>query len=358
MEGSDDKDSKSEEPTEKKIRDAVERGQIPVSREVSTLFSLLGFSAFFLFFGQSSIFSASTFLASLMDACDTIRLDSEHDVLALVRLLMAGIGKALLPLFVILIGTGLVASFLQNQPAAIVDRIVPKANRVSPSAGLKRIFGAAGFVEFLKSFAKLSVAVVVVVMSMKSVPQTLLDGMFQQTPVFGHALWTVTLKLLLSVSVAMIVIAGADLLWSRFHWRTGLRMTRQEVKDELKQAEGDPIVKARVRSVARDRARRRMMKAVETATLVVANPTHYAVALRYDRPKDAAPVVVAKGQDLVALKIREIAEQNGVQVFEEVALARALYKAAGVDQTIPPEFFAAVAELVRIVYANTSKRKM
>lgn len=358
MEESHDKDSKSEEPTEKKIRDAVERGQIPVSREVSTLFGLLGFSAFFLFFGQSAIMSSAVSLSSVIDMSDRLRLDTGHDVLGLVRLLIAGIGGAFLPLFVILVVVGLAASFLQNQPAAILERIVPKANRISPSAGFKRIFGAAGMAEFLKSLAKLSVAATVVAFSMKSVPQTLLEGMFQQTPVFGQALWTVTVKLMLSVSVAMLVIAGADLVWSRFHWRTGLRMTRQEVKDEMKQAEGDPIVKARIRSVARDRARRRMMKAVETATLVIANPTHYAVALRYERPKDAAPVVVAKGQDLVALKIREIAEEHGVQVFEDVALARSLHKAVAVDRTIPPEFFAAVAELVRIVYASKPVRKM
>lgn len=132
-------------------------------------------------------------------------------------------------------------------------------------------------------------------------------------------------------------------------------MSRQEIKDEHKQVEGDPIVKARLRSLARDRARRRMMTAVPKATLVIANPTHYSIALKYVRDEDAAPVVVAKGQDLVALKIREIASEHGIPIFEDVALARSMYKQVSVDSVIPAQFYQAVAELVRIVYAKKAK---
>ena len=135
-------------------------------------------------------------------------------------------------------------------------------------------------------------------------------------------------------------------------------MTKQEVKDELKQSEGDPIVKSRLRSLARDRARRRMMTAVPRATLVIANPTHYSIALKYVREEDSAPVVLAKGTDLVALKIREIAEANNVPIFEDVALARSMYKQVSVDSVIPQQFYQAVAELIRVVYANKAKRKV
>jgi flagellar biosynthesis protein FlhB len=134
-------------------------------------------------------------------------------------------------------------------------------------------------------------------------------------------------------------------------------MTKQEVKDENKQSEGDPIVKARLRSLQRDRARKRMMTAVPRATLVIANPTHYAIALKYVRDEDSAPLVLAKGQDLVALKIREIAEANNIPVFEDVALARSMYKQVSVDSVIPAQFYQAVAELVRIVYSSKPKRK-
>ena len=131
-------------------------------------------------------------------------------------------------------------------------------------------------------------------------------------------------------------------------------MTKQEIKDEIKQSEGDPLVKARLRSLGRDRARRRMISAVPTATLIIANPTHFSVALRYRANEDAAPIVVAKGQDLIALKIREIAAANSIPVFEDVQLARALYKQVNVDQMIAPEFYKAVAELIRVINTRHS----
>jgi flagellar biosynthetic protein FlhB len=174
---------------------------------------------------------------------------------------------------------------------------------------------------------------------------------------FTKVIRSITVDILVAVVLVMAAIAAADLVWSRFSWRRDMRMSKQEVKDELKQSEGDPIVKSRIRSVARDRARRRMMTAVPKATLVIANPTHYAIALRYVREENSAPLVVAKGQDLVALKIREIAEENGIPVFEDVALARSMYKQVSVDSVIPPQFYQAVAELVRIVYAKKPEPK-
>jgi flagellar biosynthetic protein FlhB len=165
-------------------------------------------------------------------------------------------------------------------------------------------------------------------------------------------------NILTAIVLVMAAIAAADVVWSRFSWRQDMRMSRQEVKDELKQSEGDPIVKSRIRSVARDRARRRMMTAVPKATLVIANPTHYSIALKYVRDEDSAPLVLAKGQDLVALKIREIAAELGIPVFEDVALARSMYKQVSVDSVIPPQFYQAVAELVRIVYAKKPDRKV
>ena len=160
-------------------------------------------------------------------------------------------------------------------------------------------------------------------------------------------------QLLISFSVAVVAIAAFDFAWSRFSWRRQLRMTKQELKDEQKEIEGNPMVKARMRSLARDRIRRQMMANVPKATVVVANPTHFSVALRYKPPTDYAPVVVAKGQDILALRIREIAVENDVPVIENIPLARALYKQVEVDQVIPQEFYQAVAELIR--YINSQK---
>jgi flagellar biosynthetic protein FlhB len=159
------------------------------------------------------------------------------------------------------------------------------------------------------------------------------------------------------VAVATLVLVAADLVWSRLFWQRDLRMTRQEIKDELKQVDGDPIVKARLRSLARDRLRKRMMAAVPRATLVIANPTHYAVALRYVREEGGAPLVVAKGQDLIALKIREIAVEHGIPVIENKALAKSLYRSVEVDEMIPPEFYKAVAEIVFFLFARQAQAR-
>ena len=186
-------------------------------------------------------------------------------------------------------------------------------------------------------------------------PEELLNGMFLDPVAFSSITSDIIQRMLLAVCFAMALVAAADFMWQRYSWRENLRMTRKEVTDELKQAEGDPIVKARMRSIARDRSRQRMMEAVPTATLVIANPTHISIALRFDADKDEAPVVVAKGQDLIALKIREIAKESGIPVFERIELARALNKVVEVNQIIPPDFYAAVAELINIIYRKNSE---
>jgi flagellar biosynthesis protein FlhB len=178
------------------------------------------------------------------------------------------------------------------------------------------------------------------------------NAMFGDPSALPETIRVISIRLLAGVSVATVVLVGADLVWSRMHWEHELRMTKQEVKDEHKQAEGDPIQKARRLSLARARSRKRMMAAVPTATVVVANPTHFAVAMRYRRNEDAAPVVVAKGKDLVALKIREIAEANEVPVVEDKPLARSLHDAVEVDRMIPPEFYRAVAELLHFLQSK------
>ena len=162
----------------------------------------------------------------------------------------------------------------------------------------------------------------------------------------------VPLYLVAAGSLAALVVA--DLLWTRLKWHFDLRMTKQEVKDEQKQAEGDPIVRARQRSLARDRARRRMMAAVPRATVVIANPTHYAVALRYVRGEEATPFVLAKGLDNLALKIREIAEAHDIPVIEDRALARSLYEAVSLDRPIPTEFYRAIAEIILYLMSRSN----
>jgi flagellar biosynthesis protein FlhB len=156
--------------------------------------------------------------------------------------------------------------------------------------------------------------------------------------------------------VATLLLVTVDLVWSRMNWRKELRMSRQEVKDEAKQIEGDPMVKARMRSLALDRRRRNMIAAVSRATMVVANPTHYAVALRYVREEGGAPHVLAKGKDYLALRIRAAAEENNIPVIEDKALARSMYDSVEVDRMIPPEFYRAIAELIHTLQRRERRR--
>lgn len=352
-----EKDSKTEEATEKKIRDTIEKGRLPSSREAPILASFLAILIFGIFLAERSSADLGMFLAIFLERPEAWPLDTAKDVSVLYTVVLTQVGKALLVLVVLLMAAGVVASVVQNLPQFVAERIRPQASRISPAAGWKRLFGAQGFVEFAKSVAKLVVVCVVLALVLRGSLETLLSGMITAPAVFTVVMNGMAVQIVTVIVAVMAVIAAADLVWSRFHWRQELRMTRQEVKDELKQSEGDPIVKSRLRSLARDRARRRMMTEVPKATLVIANPTHYAIALRYVREEHSAPVVLAKGTDLVALKIREIAEANGIPVFEDVALARSMYKQVSVDSVIPPQFYQAVAELVRAVQASKAPKR-
>ena len=352
-----DKDSKTEEATEKKVRDTIEQGKLPHSRETAILASFVAILVFTVFYARDAVVDLGMFLSMFLEKPEAWPMDTETDVIALYRTVMMEIGRAVASLLVLLVAAGIAASVFQNMPQFVGERIRPQFSRISLAKGWSRLFGVQGLVEFLKSLAKLGFAMAVLFFTLSQDHRQLLAGMITNPFEFAMVIRSITVDILVAIVFVMGVIAAADLVWSRFHWKQELRMSKQEVKDELKQSEGDPIVKSRLRSLARDRARRRMMTAVPRATLVIANPTHFSIALKYVREEDSAPLVLAKGQDLVALKIREIAREHGIPVFEDVALARSMYKQVSVDSVIPSQFYQAVAELVRIVYSNKAERR-
>ena len=347
-----DKESKTEDASEKKIRDTVEKGKLPFAREAPIFASFTAIMLFAIFFAEQSTARLAGFLSIFLEKPEDWPLGTERDVVLIMQIVMFECGKVLGALMLLLVTAAIAASILQNTPRFVLERIKPQFSRISLKEGFGRLFGAQGFAELLKSLGKLTFAGVILAIAMRNAQSELISGMSTHPAVFGFVINDIAKQILVAITLVMLLIAAADILWSRYHWLQDLRMTRQEVKDELKQTVGDPIVRMRMRSLQRDRARQRMMSAVPTATLVIANPTHYSIALRYVREENDAPVVVAKGQDLVALKIREIAEENGVPVFENVALARSMYKQVSVDSLIPAQFYQAVAELVRIVYAR------
>jgi len=356
MADSDDKDSKTEEPSEKKIRDALDKGQTPFSKETTLFASFVAILSFTFFFAYSTFVNLGEFLSLFIEKPHDWLLENNADAIVLSQLVAVEIGKAVFIAFAMMMAFGLAGAMLQTPPQIAVDRITPKFERISLAKGWKRMFGSQGLSEFVKSVAKVVFATAFVVFALRDAPVRLLDGMSTSPTTFAAVMLDIAVEMLMTVTLIMALIAVADLVWSRHQWRSNLRMSKQEVKDEHKQQEGDPIVKARIRSLQRDRARNRMIAAVPQATLVIANPTHFSIALRYDRERDAAPVVVAKGQDLVALKIREIAKEHNIPVFEDVALARSMYSQVSIDSVIPSQFYQAVAELIRIIYANNAKK--
>jgi flagellar biosynthetic protein FlhB len=347
-----DKESKTEEATEKKVQDAVEKGNVPFSREAATLASLLGMTVIASFFLATSVGRLNFSLAQLLDSAGGWPLQNGGDAVRLFEAIGMDALWLLLPVLAILSVAGILSSFLQNSPRLVLDRITPKLSRVSVGSGWSRIFGAQGQVEFLKSAAKLIAVCVLGFLLLRSAQNDVLNAMFMEPSALPSLLLGMGTRLITAIAVATIVLVAADLVWSRLFWSRDLRMTRQELKDEMKQVEGDPLVKARLRSLARDRARKRMIAAVPRATFVVANPTHYAIALRYVKEEGGAPMVIAKGQDLIALKIREIAAQHSIPIIEDKLLARSLYKVVEVDKMIPPEFYKAVAEIVLFLFSR------
>ncbi|WP_112664662.1 flagellar biosynthesis protein FlhB [Microvirga flavescens] len=344
-----DKESKTEAATDKKIRDAIEKGNIPFSKEAPVFASIVGLLIVLSFATRKNVAALTEKLALFIDHPRSFSLQTGADATLLFQALALEIGSFLTPIIVVLVICGLASSILQNIPRVAYERIRPQWSRISPMSGWGRIFGRQGHVEFLKSVFKFFTITLVSIILLRSEQYKVAAAMFSDPSLVPEMILTMAIRLISAVSIATIVLVAGDLIWSRVRWQRDLRMSRQEIKDEFKQMEGDPLVKARLRSLAQDRSRKRMLAAVPRATVVIANPTHYAIALRYEREETSAPLVIAKGVDLVALRIREAAERHGVPVVEDKALARSMYDSVEVDRMIPPDFYRAVAQILFFV---------
>jgi flagellar biosynthetic protein FlhB len=344
-----DKESQTEEATEKRLADAIERGVVPTSREVALLASLASMLIVMAFVMRESAARLIAALVHFVDDPGGWRLEQGSDAIALGNLVLLNALGFLAPIFALFVVAGIVASVAQNAPRFVFDRIMPDLSRLSIRGGLSRIYGLSGLTEFLKSAVKLVAVGAIVALVLNGQRVMLVNAMFYDVGGLPERILDVALRVISASVAATLVVASADIVWARIHWRRGQRMSRQEIKEEIKQTEGDRLLKARLRSIRLDRSRKRMLAAVPKATMVVANPTHYAVALRYVRSEGGAPIVVAKGLDLIALKIRQIAEEHNIPVVEDRPLARSLYDAVKVDAQIPAEFYRAIAELIHFI---------
>jgi flagellar biosynthetic protein FlhB len=344
-----DADSKTEDPSSRKLDKAREEGDISQSPEVKTAVALVSILVVIWMLIPSMMSSLKVVLAGLLAHSATLRVGDEANLFSLMSDVAMRVAVVMVaPLGLILV-IGIASSAAQTGLMFTPSKIMPDLNKINPLSGLGRMFSVRSLVELLKSVTKLAVVgTVCLVIMMPRLKELQLLISMELAPVLDY-LHSLVIRLLFTVALMVIVIGAADWFYQRFTFHKKLRMTKQEVKDEHKQTEGDPMVKSRLRSLRMQRARQRMMAAVPKADVVVTNPTHYACALKYDGKTMKAPVLVAKGRDLVALRIRDVAEKNKVPVVENPPLARALYATVEIDREIPPEHYKAVAEVISYV---------
>ena len=337
---------KSEDPTAKRLEDAIKRGDVAKSQEVNTWFLLLGGTLALFMFGGSA---ANKLAVAFRDVLGNLHL--ANDLTIVLHIIFRVLGQTLIaigPVLAILVVACIAGSAIQHRLLWTTEPLAPKLNRISLIAGAKRIFSKHALVQFVKGLLKLAiVGSVIYAVGASEVERT---GLLIQGEI-GLSLsvtFILALKIMAGVTVIMALIAAADYLWTRHEWYERQRMSVREVREEYKEQEGDPTIKAKLRQIRQSRSRKRMMQEVPGATVVVMNPTHFAVALKYEQGM-GAPVCVAKGQDNIALKIREVATRSGVPVIQNPPLARALFKSVEIDQEIPTEHYKAVAELIGYV---------
>ena len=343
-----DEASKTEEATPKKLEDARKKGQAAQSREINHFFIIMAFTFLVMTLlpsiGQEMLEQFSPFIT----APENVEMTGQ----ALGALLMKiTFGLVLILLFPMSIAffAAIFPAIVQNKVVFTAEQIKPKLSKISPLEGMKRLFGKKAWVEFVKNFLK--IAIVGAIGYLVSAPFHDTFPSYMNMPMHGVLAegQSIAGRMLIGICAFLLALASADYLIARQMHLKEMRMSKKEVKDEHKQQEGDPHVKAKQRQIQRERSRKRMMANVPEADVVITNPTHYACALEYKQEDMSAPRLVAKGMDDLALRIRALGEENEVPIVENPPLARALYASVEIDEEIPPEHYAAVAEVIGYV---------
>jgi flagellar biosynthetic protein FlhB len=340
---------KTEEATVKRQEKAREEGQVARSRELNTLLILLAGVGGLMVYGGGI---ADFFMRDMRANFSLPREVAFDSQLALSHLwnTTVGAGRAVTPLFALLMVAAFVGPVSLGGWLFSAGGIMPKGSRIDPMAGLKRMFSVTALVELVKAVAKFLVLAGIAVVIIRGLQQPMLElGAQALEPAIARAL-SMTAWAVFGVSTGMILIAALDVPYQMFEHNRKLKMTKQEVREEMKDTEGKPEVKGRIRQLQREMARRRMMEAVPTADVIITNPEHFSVALKYDAAKKGAPMVVAKGVDNIAMKIREIANAHEVPLLPAPTLARAIYFTTELEEEIPAPLYLAVAQVLAYVF--------
>lgn len=346
---------KTEKATPKRRKDARKKGQVLYSREISSalvlLFVFLTIKALkeFIYNQTSALFRASMNLAINFNA------GSINEIMGLLGLTMLQLLKIVGPFFAVSLVAGVGSSYAQVGSLFTTEPLKPKLSRINPINGVKRIFSLRGLIELLKAILKIIIIGVVAWKSIQAETNNIARLMNLDLLQAAGYIVSTSINVAIKICLCMVAIAVLDFLYQWWQYERDLRMTKQEVKEEYKETEGNPETKQRIRSKMREISTRRMLSEVPKADVVITNPTHYAVAILYDADKAPAPVVIAKGQDYIAMRIKEVAKEHGVEIVENREVAQALYKNVEIGQQIPPELYQAVAEILAFVYRLKGK---
>jgi flagellar biosynthetic protein FlhB len=346
MAGEDDNE-RSEDPTQKRLDEALKRGDVVKSQEVNTWFIIAGASLLLMAFSGSMSTGLTTTMRGLLANSYAIRVDGRGFLDVVSKIGLEVIGALAIPLLLLALAAA-AGSLVQHRLVWSSEALIPKLSKISPGAGLGRLFSKQALANFVKGLIKL--VLIAAIMTALLWPQRMrLESMVAVDPAAILPL-TQTLSLdMLGVVVAVLaLIAAADYLFQYRQWFERQKMSLRELKEEFKQSEGDPMIKGKIRQLRQAKMKKRMMAAVPQASVVITNPTHFAVALQYERGMNA-PVCVAKGVDAIARKIREVAEQHEIPIVENPPLARALHATIEIDEEVPPEHYQAVAEVIGFV---------
>ncbi|MCP5433502.1 MAG: flagellar biosynthesis protein FlhB [Alphaproteobacteria bacterium] len=355
-----DKDDaeRSEDPTAKRLKDAADKGDVAKSAELSGWIVLLVATGLVATSAGPTAASIAALGRALLAGAGNIAVDGKS-LTGLSATLVGGIVVALALPFGALMFAGLLGNIVQHRPTVNLEKIQPKLEKISPLKGFKRVFGPQAVVNLLKGLGKIAIVGTAAIVALWP-ERDWLAATVQLAPAsLLELVQREAVKLLAAVVISLILVVLLDVAYQRFTFWQRMKMSRREIKDEFKQTEGDPHVKARLRQIRSERMRRRMMQAVPQATVVVTNPTHFAVALKYEpeTEKMRAPVCVAKGADLVAQRIRQLAEEHKVPIVENPPLARTLYATVDIDAEVPPEHYQAVAQVIGFVWRLRAKAK-
>ena len=341
---------RTEKATPKKRKQARRKGQVAQSREVTSVLILIAALGFFYFAGAWMLWNLSEFIGGVYQNMDTLRFKTAADVSAFSVDIFKKLFSILIPFFLPVLIAAAIGNIGQIGFEIHSEPLRPKLSKLNPISGVKKLFSLKSLVELAKSIVKIlvigGIAYGLIKAEMEGFPSLMQLGVGQILLFIAKAAF----KIIFLVCLVLIILAFLDLVYERWQYEKNLKMTKQEVKDERKQAEGDPKVKGRIRKVQMEMAARRMMDAVPEADVVITNPTHLAVALKFEASQMHAPTVIAKGSGAIAERIKEIARDHQVPIVEDKPLAQTLFKMVEIGEYIPEELYRAVAEILAYVY--------